>query len=130
MTDSLWIFDGKGNITSYVGSYSDWRELQRDQQREQQEAAKPESNSRTESPRQQKQRLTFKEKRELEQLLPEIEALEIEKSELEAAFSSTDGTLAKDGRAAAEARRRYEEVLRLIDEKTLRWEELAARSDE
>mgnify|MGYP000846386544 CR=1 FL=1 len=137
MTDSLWIFNGKGNITSYVGSYSDWRELQRDQQREQQEAAKPESNqmqkqeiSRTESPRQQKQRLTFKEKRELEQLLPEIEALEIEKSELEAAFSSTDGTLAKDGRAAAEARRRYEEVLRLIDEKTLRWEELAARSDE
>jgi ATP-binding cassette subfamily F protein uup len=130
MTDSLWVFDGKGNVTSYVGSYSTWREQQ--ELLEQQETARPapaQDRAKRETPKMQKQKLSFKEKRELDQLLPEISALEDEKAELEAAFSRLDSALAKDGKAAAEAHRRYEEVLRLIDEKTLRWEELAARSD-
>ncbi|AEJ20752.1 ABC-F family ATP-binding cassette domain-containing protein [Gracilinema caldarium] len=135
MTDSLWIFDGKGNIQSYVGTYSAWREQQEllqeqiEQERGPKSALVPQDKLQREPIKGQKQKLSFKEKRELEQLLPEISALEEEKTALEAAFSHPESPLARDGKALAEAHRRYETVLHLIDEKTLRWEELAARSD-
>jgi len=56
-------------------------------------------------------------------ILPEIDALESEKAALESLFSS-------QGAAPAEIRKaheRYDEVVPLIEAKTLRWEELAQR---
>jgi len=130
MTDSLWIFDGSGTVQSYVGSYSTWREVKKQQtESKPTQTAHPQVNKRDEPEKPQKQKLSFKEKRELEQLLPEISALEAEKADLEAAFSNPESILARDGKALAEAHRRYEEILLLIEEKTLRWEELASRSE-
>ena len=131
MTDSLWVFDGQGTITPFVGSYSAYRE---------QRQATPEVTDKTKTvessvqdrntPRVRKSKLSYKEKQELEKLLPEIDSLETERSELETAFTHPEASLAKDGKAAAEAQKRYQTVLNLIQEKTLRWEELAARMDE
>ena len=128
MTDSLWIFDGNGNVTSYVGSYNAWRNQQKFLEQKNTPRAVPATQEKGKAIRVKEQKLSFKEERELEQLLPEISYLEDEKAELEAAFSSPNSALTKDGKAAAEAQRRYEELIRLIEEKTLRWEELVARS--
>ena len=67
-----------------------------------------------------KRKLTFKEKREYETLEAEIMELEAEKSAIEQEMSS--GTLATD--VLLEKSRRIQQVIELIDEKTLRWLEL------
>ncbi|HCO48462.1 MAG TPA: hypothetical protein DIT55_03140, partial [Spirochaetaceae bacterium] len=73
-----------------------------------------------------KNKLSFAERRELDGLLPAIDALEIEKAELESYFG-------KPGIPPAQMRKaheRYEEVTSLIEAKTLRWEEIAQREAE
>lgn len=68
---------------------------------------------------------SFAERREFETLLPEIEALEAEKAELERLFASGG----RDGRNLEQASRRYAELDPLIRAKTARWDELAGMMD-
>jgi hypothetical protein len=67
--------------------------------------------------------LSFKERQEFEGLLEAIEILEEEKSGLERDFQRGPS----EGMATKEAR--YQELLALIEAKSLRWEELAERED-
>ncbi len=64
-----------------------------------------------------KRRMSFKEKREFEQLEQEIAALEAEKQSIEEALCS--GTLSVD--ELTEKSKRLPELAELIDEKTMRW---------
>lgn len=64
---------------------------------------------------------SFAERREFEALLPQIEALEAEKAELEALFAAG----VRDGQSLEQASRRYAELDPLIRAKTARWDELA-----
>ena len=64
---------------------------------------------------------TWAERKEYEGILDEIQALEDEKSSLEALFSS-----GASGDDLERAGRRYAELCPLIDSRTARWEELAA----
>ena len=68
-----------------------------------------------------KRRMSFKEKREFEQLEQEIADLETEKKAIEEALCS--GTLSVD--ELTEKSKRLPELSDLIDEKTLRWLELS-----
>jgi len=68
-----------------------------------------------------KTKLTFKEKREFEQLEQEIELMELEKAQLTSDLSS--GQLSSD--QLIQASNRISELIRLIDEKTTRWLELS-----
>lgn len=68
-----------------------------------------------------KRRMSFKEKREFEQLEQEIADLETEKNAIEEALCS--GTLSVD--ELTEKSKRLPELSDLIDEKTLRWLELS-----
>ena len=65
--------------------------------------------------------MTFKEKKEFEQLEDEIAKLEDEKASIEAALCS--GTLSVD--ELTEKSKRLPELNDLIDEKTMRWLELS-----
>ena len=67
-------------------------------------------------------KLTYKEKKELEQLSADIEALNAEKAQLDALFASGE-TIADVATQAA----RYEEVKALLDEKEMRWLELSEK---
>lgn len=135
--DSLWILDGSGTVEPFVGSYAEWRE-ERAAALEAASSAKAAGKGAgrssggaegPENPERGRGKLSFKEKKELEGLLPEIEALEAEKAELEERFADPAGALAKDAAAYGAAAARYKELDLLIDENTRRWEELAARSD-
>ena len=68
-----------------------------------------------------KRRMSFKEKREFEQLEQDIAALEAEKQSIEEALCS--GTLSVD--ELTEKSKRLPELADLIDEKTMRWLELS-----
>ena len=70
------------------------------------------------------ERLTFKERRELEALTVEIETLTHEKKELESEFNNGETI---DNIAAKAAR--YDEVKNLLDEKEMRWLELSEKEN-
>ena len=114
-TDYLLIFDSTGSIKGYAGQYSDYK-----QDLEQQKSSKPAGNA--PSPAKQrstdKKKLTFKERREFDRLLEEIDVLESEKEQLEEQFLQPTEDLEI-------MTKRYETVLKLIEQKSHRWEHLA-----
>lgn len=83
-----------------------------------------ESNGAQNAPAQpvKKQKLSFKEQKEFEQLDAEIPALEAEQKELEPKMSSSDFA------EVQKASNRYNEISKLLEEKYPRWEELAERA--
>jgi ATP-binding cassette subfamily F protein uup len=131
IADSILAFDGRGNIEEFVGRYADYRALLRegagkgasrpDTAREAGRASVEAGRPR----RRAKAGLGFAEKRELEGLLGEISSLEDERSRLEELFSSSS----PDPALLESANRRYPELSTLIESKTARWEELAAREE-
>ncbi|MBQ8257148.1 MAG: ABC-F family ATP-binding cassette domain-containing protein [Bacteroidaceae bacterium] len=124
VVDHIFVFNGEGNIKDFPGNYTDYREW-RDEERAaaaRNAAAQAAKNSpvKQNNRSDEKRKLTFKEKREYETLEAEIMELETEKSAIEQEMSS--GTLATD--VLLEKSRRIQQVIELIDEKTLRWLEL------
>ena len=124
VVDHIFVFNGEGNIKDFPGNYTDYREW-RDEERAaaaRNAAAQAAKNSSVKQNYRsdEKRKLTFKEKREYETLEAEIMELETEKSAIEQEMSS--GTLATD--VLLEKSRRIQQVIELIDEKTLRWLEL------
>lgn len=133
IADHLFVFEGDGVVRDFPGTYTEYRavrdrELQEERQQREQKlsaAASPAGDaaqnvSRAGRPR--KQKLTFKERRELEELTAEIDTLTSEKQQLEELFNS--GESIPD---IAEKSARYTEVSSLLDEKEMRWLELSEK---
>ncbi len=130
---TLLVLDGKGNVLPYNGSYLEYRASSKETAAKASAAKNPGIPSRrdassrgAESKQLSGKKLNFSEKRELEGLLPEIEALETEKNDLEALFGKP-GISPQDLRTA---HARYEKVLTLIEARTERWEILAQKEAE
>lgn len=127
LTSHLLILPGDGSVKDFLGTYSeyrqymiDWRAEKRSREKAEKAEKQPDAvKARPEAER--KRRLSFKEKREMDQLEADMKALGEEKTALEEAMNS--GGLAYD--KLEEASLRYAEVKRLLDEKELRWLELS-----
>ena len=124
VVDHLLVFQGQGVVKDFPGNYTQFREemLKRGAvaaKDEPQESAKPKANVKTKSP--QARKLSYKEQRELQQLGDDIDRLEQEKCELEAALCS--GTLSVDDITAKS--RRLPQLEAELDEKSMRWLELS-----
>ena len=137
LVDHLFIFCGDGLVKDFVGSYSEYREFikeyeaeQRSQARalEKAEKAKAAKAAAAEAPQAEaparKRKLSFKEKRELEQIEIDLEKLSAEKAELESRISS--GTLPYEELQNASSR--IGEIIDEIDMKEFRWLELNEES--
>lgn len=125
VVDHIFVFNGEGDIKDFPGNYTEYRDW-RDEERAaaaRQAASQAAKNApaRQAHRTEEKRKLTFKEKREYETLETEIFALEEEKAAIEQAMSS--GTLSTD--ALLEKSSRIQQVIELIDEKTMRWLELS-----
>ncbi len=123
--DHTWVFQGDGVVKDFPGNYSEYRAWKEYHERLAAEEAKTNEKPRekqTYSNRDTSNKLTYKEKRELEQLTADIAALSAEKDELDALFASGD-TIADVTTKAA----RYEQIKQLLDEKELRWLELSEK---
>ena len=127
IADHLFVFEGDGIVKDFVGSYSGYREYIKEREKEkraaerakmQKEVQKKEFQENPQQPKRKK--LSYKEQRELEQLERDLEALGMEKAELEEKLSG--GEL--QGEELQKASVRIGEVLELLDEKELRWLEL------
>ena len=129
VVDHLLVFEGNAVIKDFPGNYTDYREwkadkLRKERQQENSEKEKKKQDKRQETGATQsnsKRRLTFKEKKELEELDKLLPQLEEEKSRLETELSS--GTLSTDELYAHSTR--ISELIQLIDEKETRWLELS-----
>jgi ATP-binding cassette subfamily F protein uup len=123
----LLVFEGEGRLREFPGSYSEWRELQAEEE-EAALAARREEGPRRESARPtdvagDKKKLSWAERKEFDGLLGAIDALEAEKAALEAYFGAANHEAA----GLEKANRRYAELGELIEGQTRRWEELAER---
>lgn len=124
IVDHLFVMEGDGVIKDFPGNYTEYRAYADEQRRIEAErrkaeapAAKPARTTAQRAPK-----LTFKERKELEQLTAEIDALTSEKAELDALFNS--GQEIPD---IVERLARYSEIASILDEKELRWLELSEK---
>lgn len=131
VVDHLMVFRGNAELKDFPGNYSDYREWK--EAMDAKEKAEAQEKARKEALKQpvavqeakpndsQKRKLSFKEKRELEELEVELPKLEEEKALLETEMSS--GTLSSDDLIAKS--NRISELISLIDDKSMRWLELS-----
>lgn len=135
IADHLFVFEGDGIVKNFPGNYTEYRQWRDNRDREDKEARAAQANAaakvpatESDAPRvsrgglERAPKLTFKERKELESLTTEIDALTAEKAQLEAIFNS--GEEIAD---IAEKSARYTEVSDLLDEKELRWLELSEK---
>ncbi|MCI5706549.1 MAG: ABC-F family ATP-binding cassette domain-containing protein [Odoribacter sp.] len=128
VVDRIFAFEGNGIVKDFPGNYTIYKN-QREEEKEQQEKIEREkkkqepqtaqSNNITKSEK--KRKLTFKERQEMQQLETEMEQLNAEKAEIEAALNS--GTLPAD--ELIQKSNRIGELIDLLDEKEMRWLELS-----
>ena len=121
MVDHLLVFKGQGDIRDFPGNYSDYRDWKLARAEHEKEAAKPKEEKTQRVRLNDKRRLTFKERKEMEQLETEIATLEDEKKSIEEALCS--GTLSVD--ELTEKSKRLPLLNDELDEKSMRWLELS-----
>lgn len=125
--DHTFVFMGDGVIKDFPGNYSEYRAWKEAHEKEVATAQKQKAESKPTKPRSNNrdnsQKLTFKEKREFEELTESIDRLTKEKEELFNLFNS--GEQIDDVATKAS---RFEEVKDLLDEMELRWLELSEKN--
>ena len=125
--EHTFVFMGDGVIKDFPGNYSEYRAWKEAHEKEEATVQKQKAVSKPTKPRNNNrdnsQKLTFKEKREFEELTESIERLTKEKEELFNLFNS--GEQIDDVATKAS---RFEEVKDLLDEMELRWLELSEKN--
>ena len=123
--DHTWVFQGDGVIKDFPGNYSEYRAWKEYHEREAAEQARANEKPRERqvyNNRDTSNKLTYKEKRELEQLNADIAALTEEKEQLDTLFASGE-TIDDVAQKAA----RYEQIKQQLDDMELRWLELSEK---
>lgn len=127
VVDHLLVFKGDGEIQDFPGNYTQYRDYQKmkSKEEEQQKPAKSSNTNGNDTKKDyrnnQKRKLSFKEKREYEELTDKIAQLEEEKQQLEEELCS--GNLSVD--ELTEKSKRLPILKEELDELELRWLELA-----
>lgn len=126
VVDHLLVFKGNGEVKDFPGNYTQYREWQGLQDQNSQSTQSSQSSQTKSSYRHDdRRRLSYKEKRELEQLEREIAALEEEQRMLEEQLCS--GTLSVE--ELTEKSKRLPLLKDELDEKSMRWLELSEIED-
>lgn len=125
VVDHLLVFKGEGEIQDFPGNYTQYRDYQKMKSKEenqQKPIKKPTNNEpKSNNSHNEKRKMTFKEKREYEQLTEKISVLEEERKQLEKELCS--GKLSVD--ELTEKSKRLPLLKDELDELELRWLELS-----
>ena len=127
VVDHLLVFRGNGVVKDFPGNYTQFREWEALEEKKPSEAKAKTPSVTTERPTDtgavssRPRKMTFKERREYEALEADIDRLEREKSEIEAALSSGMLSVAE----ITEKSIRLPQLNEELDEKSMRWLELS-----
>lgn len=121
IVDHLFVFNGDGSIKDFPGSYTIWRNKELEEEEKRKKEIKPEIKTTPKPVKEKERKLTFNEKKELEQLEKDIAALETEKAQLSDELNS--GTL--NNTQLQEKSSRFGQITELLEEKEMRWLELS-----
>ena len=119
VVDHLFVFHGGGKVQDFPGNYTQYRLEQGTKSQEVRPIAQVVKSEKVKT--EQKRKLSFKEKKELEELEVRMPKLEEEKNQLETLLSG--GSSSAD--EIAQASKRYQEVQEELDEAEMRWLELS-----
>jgi len=118
IVDHVFVFEGDGKITDFPGNYTQYRNYQEENELNEKSDSKISKQSPApKSRKEESNKLTYKEKRELEQLESEIHSLEQQKKVLESLLNSGD----LDHTALFEKSTEISGINALLEEKELRW---------
>lgn len=125
LVDHIFLFEGEGKIRDFYGNYTDYR-LEKEDSIKKQRAIQSEIKKQEQKVNKKilkdkpKTKLTYKESQEHKQLEKDIESLEKEKLDLEQILNTTNN----DYEILEKTSSRIGEIIKLLDDKTLRWMEL------
>lgn len=127
IVDHLFVLEGNGVVKDFPGNYSDYRKWQQDMatQNANEKARiteKTKKNGTGKDKADRPAKLSFKERKELEELTVEIDELSTEKAMLETAFASGEQLTDIEAKSL-----RYNQLKDLLDIKELRWLELSEK---
>jgi len=118
------VFEGEGCLEEYVGGYDDWLRQRKEPVLPSKPVTQKEQGQKKAKPPKEKQKLSFKETRELGALPQTIEALEEEKQRLMATLNSPEFYASHDLAKIQGANNRREALEKELDEAYRRWDEL------
>ena len=121
VVDHLLVFKGDGVVKDFPGNYTQYREWIKTQSKEDANAKQAAPKQKADYHHDSKRRMSYKEKREYEQLSKDIATLEAEEKALNEALCS--GTLSID--ELTEKSKRLPKLKEELDEKEMRWLELS-----
>jgi ABC transport system ATP-binding/permease protein len=121
IVDHLFVFNGDGNIKDFPGSYTIWRNKELEEEEKRKKEIRPEVKVSSKPVKEKERKLTFNEKKELEQLEKEIESLESEKTKVSEELNS--GTL--NNSQLHDKSNRFGKITEQLEEKEMRWLELS-----
>lgn len=124
VVEHLFVFKGAGEVQNFTGNYSHYRateELKVKEKMLEEKDIQTSKTSKNEKPKQEKKKLSFKEKQELERLEKEMQSLENEKQKLSEELNS--GTLSN--KELLQKSERIGAIINLLDEVEMQWLELS-----
>jgi ATP-binding cassette subfamily F protein uup len=122
VVDHLLVFKGQGEIKDFPGNYTQYREWEAMAETDESvKSAKPAKAAKASYRHDDRRRLTYKERLEMERLEKEIAALEDEQRQLEEALCSGTLLVAE----LTEKSKRLPQLKDELDEKSMRWLELS-----
>lgn len=127
LVDHLFAFEGNGDIKDFPGNYSQyrlWKQLEENKLQKAESRPQKNENKIQVGATQDKQKFSFKDKTEFEQLEKEIAGLEKEKKLLEVKL----GNGSNDFEKLQETSERISDILILLDKKEMRWLELSEKA--
>ncbi len=124
IVDHVFSFEGNGFIKDFPGNYTQYRLWKEEQEKLEEKKSAP---AETEKPKEikEKVRLSFKEKREFEELEKDIAGLEKRKETVIELMNAGDGDFSRLQEWATE----LEKIKELLEEKEMRWLELSEFAD-
>ena len=127
LVDHLFVFTGEGEIKDFSGNYTQFREekgrLNTVIKENRTENTLPSSNTENTSKNNAENRISYKEKREFEQLEKEMESLTELKNQLTAKLNEENSSF----EFLQETALALEKTIKLLDQKELRWLELSEK---
>ncbi len=122
---STLVFEGEGRVVQYAGGYDDWLSQRKEQtiEKEPAEKKKPRPAQKPSS----SSKLSYREKKELEELPSRIEKLEAEQAALHSSMAEPE--FYASGEKVKNAKKRLDEIEAGLESCYLRWEQLEAMKD-